>query len=276
MQTFEQVYKEKLKKQLEQFLDNPIIVSSDISYDPLIEDANAIVAVIKTGIGQASSRNDYDLIQTTFTVNFILDANNTQLLLGALTSLIWNYNGKWDTLTLNVWNVLIDKLQEKPYIFKPVFTTPVPVGGINKVKSATKTIDAVNVMFNISVGYSSNADLKPDDFTLIIDDVPFPIRAVRYDMTSAPAYEPINDLGEQFSTQELFSENIVFTFRLLKSLPGVDALQDILSDEFFGNDFLSRKELKLKRGNKEVGVQLTSLQEIYEAGTKIMLLTLSR
>src|SRR5690554_340552 len=161
MQTFEQVYKEKLKKQLEQFLDNPIIVSSDISYDPLIEDANAIVAVIKTGIGQASSRNDYDLIQTTFTVNFILDANNTQLLLGALTSLIWNYNGKWDTLTLNVWNVLIDKLEEKPYIFKPVFTTPVPVGGINKVKSATKTIDAVNVMFNISVGYSSNADMKP-------------------------------------------------------------------------------------------------------------------
>lgn len=276
MQTFEQVYKEKLKKQLEQFLDNPIIVSSDISYDPLIEDANAIVAVIKTGIGQASSRNDYDLIQTTFTVNFILDANNTQLLLGALTSLIWNYNGKWDTLTLNVWNVLIYKLQEKPYIFKPVFTTPVPVGGINKVKSATKTIDAVNVMFNISVGYSSNADMKPDDFTLIIDDVPFPIRAVRYDMTSAPAYEPINDLEEQFSTQELFSENIVFTFRLLKSLPGVDALQDILSDEFFGNDFLSGKDLKLKRGNKEVEVQLTSLQEIYEAGTKIMLLTLSR
>ncbi len=276
MQTFEQVYKEKLKKQLEQFLDNPIIVSSDISYDPLIEDANAIVAVIKTGIGQASSRNDYDLIQTTFTVNFILDANNTQLLLGALTSLIWNYNGKWDTLTLNVWNVLIDKLQEKPYIFKPVFTTPVPVGGINKVKSATKTIDAVNVMFNISVSYSSNVDLKPDDFTLIIDDAPFPIRAVRYDMASAPAYEPINDLGEQFSTQELFSENIVFTFRLLKSLPGVDALQDILSDEFFGNDFLSGKDLKLKRGNKEVEVQLTSLQEIYEAGTKIMLLTLSR
>jgi len=276
MQTFEQVYKEKLKKQLEQFLDNPIIVSNDINYDPLINDSDTIVAVIKTGIGQASSRNDYDLIQTTFTVNFILDANNTQLLLGALTSLIWNYNGKWDTLTLNIWNVLINKLQAKPYIFKPVFTTPVLVGGINKVKSATKTIDAVNVMFNISVGYSSNADMKPSKFELIVDGVSYPINAIRYNIASEPIYRPSTLKNKKFQNQGYVSENIVFSFTMLKALPGVDATHDLLSSQFYGDDFLSNKTLKLKQENNVVDIQTLSIEEVYENGSKVLVLTLMR
>ena len=69
--------KEKFKGQLAQFLaDKSIIVSNDISYEPLENDPNSLVTIIRTGAGLTSGRSGFDLINVTFNITLITASND--------------------------------------------------------------------------------------------------------------------------------------------------------------------------------------------------------
>ena len=68
MKTFEQVYKEKFKGQLEKFIDKPLRVTNDLNYRPLEDDPNEVAVIIRTGPGTRSSIAGYDLTSLTFTL----------------------------------------------------------------------------------------------------------------------------------------------------------------------------------------------------------------
>lgn len=277
MKTFEQKYKEKFKSQLAQFLiDKPITVSNDISYEPLENDANSLVAIIRTGAGLTSGRSGFDLINVTFNITLITASNDLQKVLGALTSLIWNYQGNWDSVELPIYNVTKNESENKTYIFKPVFTTPVVIGGEQEVKTASETLEVSSIVMAVTVGYSSNADMVPDSFELEIDEDKYPIYAIRYDMSSVPISNPSLIFGERFAEANITNDTITFNFSLLKTLPGVDPLVDILSAEFFGDEGLSSKTLKLHRGDEVVDIQTYQLTEVFENSSKIINLVLSR
>jgi hypothetical protein len=277
MQTFESQYKEKLKTQLAQFIpDKAITVSNDISYEPLEYDSNALVAIIRTGAGLTSGKSEYDLITVTFNISLITASNDLQKVLGALTSLIWNYQGKWDNVSIKIYNVASQSLEDKTYIFKPVFTTPVVIGGEQEVKIEGETLEVSNVIMSVTVGYSSNADMVPDSFDLEIDGTKYPINAIRYDHSSVPAYDVCLPESAEFVKHTFLNNVISFNFTMLKSLPGVDSLQDILSGEFFGANRLSGKTLRLWRGDVVANIQTYQLTEVFENGSKIINLVLSR
>lgn len=279
MKTFEQQFKVKFKEMLSNFIENEIVVSNDINYDPLVLNPDAVVAIITTGLGQTSSRNDYDLINTSFVVSFIVDANNLQKLLGSLTSLVWNFNGKWDNLTIPIWNLATKKLEDKTYIFKPIFTTPAPFGGTSKLQTRTKTIDVAMASFQITVGYSSNADIRPDKFDLEIDGIKYLINAIRYNIDSAPVYDSTLINGTDFAEHTFLSHNIIYTFTIMKSLKGIDPLQDLFESELFAHEsYLVNKNIRLHRysPNMFVSIQTFTLRYAYENGSKILILTLTR
>lgn len=277
MRTFEQKYKEKFREQLAQFvIDKPIIVSNDISYEPLENDANALVAIIRTGAGLTSGRSGFDLINVTFNITLITASNDLQKVLGALTSLVWNYQGNWDSVELPIYNVQTKNLEDRTYIFKPVFTTPVVIGGEQEVKVEGETLEVSSVVMSVTVGYSSNADMKPDNFELEIEGVKYPINAIRYDMSSVPVSDPSLPMGERFVKQNITNDTIAFNFSLLKTLPGVDPLIDVLTAEFFADVGLSSKNLRLYRGTDVVDIQTFQLTEVFENGSKIINLVLSR
>lgn len=281
MKTFEQVYKEKFKDMLANFVDNKIVVSNDISYKPLEYDADSIVTVIQTGLGQASTRNDYDLINTTFQLTFLLHANNLQMLLAALNSMIWNYNGKWEEIQVPIYVLSLETLQEKTYVYKPVFTTPTQIGGISKMAIEGRTINVVTVVMNIAVAYSSNADLKPDDFRLFVDGAPYAIFPIEYSITSMPSYDTSLSFND-FANQELLNETVVFVFTLQKRTGAVGTLANMLTADFFTNSsFFSNKPIKLRKYSNlttfvEVDIKSISIEEIYSSGTKLINLTLTR
>lgn len=277
MQTFESQYKEKLKTQLAQFIpDKPITVSNDISYETLEYDSNALVAIIRTGAGLTSGKSEYDLITVTFNISLITASNDLQKVLGALTSLIWNYQGKWDNVSIKIYNVASQSLEDKTYIFKPVFTTPVVIGGEQEVKIEEETLEVSTVIMAVTVGYSSNADMVPDSFNLEIDGTKYPINAIRYDYSSVPAYDVCLPENASFTKYTFLNDVISFNFTMLKSLPGVDSLQDILAGEFFGADRLSGKTLRLWRGDVVANIQTYQLTEVFENGSKVINLTLNR
>lgn len=277
MKTFEQKYKEKFKIQLAQFLiDKPITVSNDISYEPLENDANSLVAIIRTGAGLTSGRSGFDLINVTFNITLITASNDLQKVLGALTSLIWNYQGNWDSVELPIYNVTNEEVENRTYIFKPVFTTPIVLGGEQEVKTANETLEVSSIVMAVTVGYSSNADMVPDSFELEIDGEKYSINAIRYDMSSVPISNPSLIFGERFAKSNITNDTITFNFSLLKTLPGVDPLVDILTEEFFNAEGLSSKVLKLYRGEEVVDIQTFQLTEVFENGSKIINLVLSR
>lgn len=284
MQTFESVYKSKFKEQLTKFIDDEIIVSNDINIRPFSTNPDLLISVIKTGIGQASSRNEIDLVNTTINVNFLIQANKVQDLLGALTSLIWNFNGKWDELKIPIYDVNLSKLTEKTYIFKPVFTTPVIIGDLGTVASVKETITIASVVMSISLAYSSNVEAKGDKFWLRIqrDGIYnwLPINAIEYDMTYAPAYDSVPIEGNNFIEQVYLSETIIFRFTLLKKLPGVDLLQDVLTNQFLTNNPISKQDVKLRRydppNRQEVDIQKITIEERFVNSQKFIVLTLER
>jgi len=281
LKTFEQKYKEKFKIQLAQFLaqfliDKPITVSNDISYEPLENDPNSLVAIIRTGAGLTSGRSGFDLINVTFNITLITASNDLQKVLGALTSLIWNYQGNWDSVELPIYNVTNEEVENRTYIFKPVFTTPIVLGGEQEVKTANETLEVSSIVMAVTVGYSSNADMVPDSFELEIDGEKYSINAIRYDMSSVPVSNPSLIFGERFAKSNITNDTITFNFSLLKTLPGVDPLVDILTEEFFNAEGLSSKVLKLYRGEEVVDIQTFQLTEVFENGSKIINLVLSR
>jgi hypothetical protein len=129
---------------------------------------------------------------------------------------------------------------------------------------------------SVTVGYSSNADMKPDNFELEIEGVKYPINAIRYDMSSVPVSDPSLPVGERFVKQNITNDTIAFNFSLLKTLPGVDPLIDVLTAEFFADVGLSSKNLRLYRGTDVVDIQTFQLTEVFENGSKIINLVLSR
>lgn len=277
MRTFEQKYKEKFKSQLEQFLsDKPITVSNDISYEPLENDANALVAIIRTGAGLTSGRSGFDLINVTFNITLITASNDLQKVLGALTSLVWNYQGNWDSVELPIYNVKTKNLEDRTYIFKPVFTTPVVIGGEQEVKVEGETLEVSSVVMSVTVGYSSNADLQPESFELEIDGEKYAIKPIRYDIASICSATPAAVEGERFARQDITNDVVTFNFTLLKTLPGIDPLVDILANDFFADEGLSSKNLKLHKGEVCVDIQTYQITEVYENGSKIINLVLSR
>ncbi len=277
MKTFEQKYKEKFKIQLAQFLiDKPITVSNDISYEPLENDANSLVAIIRTGAGLTSGRSGFDLINVTFNITLITASNDLQKVLGALTSLIWNYQGNWDSVELPIYNVTNEEVENRTYIFKPVFTTPIVLGGEQEVKTANETLEVSSIVMAVTVGYSSNADMVPDSFELEIDGEKYSINAIRYDMSSVPVSDISPPIGERFAKSNITNDTITFNFSLLKTLPGVDPLIDVLTAEFFADVGLSNKKLRLYRGPDVVDIQTFQLTEVFENGSKIINLVLSR
>jgi len=277
LRTFEQKYKEKFREQLAQFVnDKPIIVSNDISYEPLENDANALVAIIRTGAGLTSGRSDYDLINLTFNITLITASNDLQKILGALASLIWNYQGNWDSVELPIYNVQTKNLEDRTYIFKPVFTTPVVVGGEQEVKVEGETLEVSSVVMSVTVGYSSNADLQPESFELEIDGEKYAIKPIRYDIASICSATPAVVEGERFARQDITNDVVTFNFTLLKTLPGIDPLVDILANDFFADEGLSSKNLKLHKDEVCVDIQTYQITEVYENGSKIINLVLSR
>ena len=257
-------------------IDKPIIVSNDISYEPLENDANALVAIIRTGAGLTSGRSGFDLINVTFNITLITASNDLQKVLGALTSLVWNYQGNWDSVELPIYNVKTKNLEDRTYIFKPVFTTPVVIGGEQEVRTANETLEVSSVVMSVTVGYSSNADLQPESFELEIDGEKYAIKPIRYDIASICSATPAAVEGERFARQDITNDVVTFNFTLLKTLPGIDPLVDILANDFFADEGLSSKNLKLHKGEVCVDIQTYQITEVYENGSKIINLVLSR
>lgn len=285
MQTFESVYKSKFKEQLTKFIDEDIIVSNDVNIRPFSNNADIVVAVIKTGVGQASSRNEIDLVNTTVNINFLVEANKMQRLLGALTSLRWNFNGKWDELKIPIYDVSQAKLVDKTYIFKPVFTTPVMMGDLGSVSSVKETITVASVVMSVSLGYSSNIEAKGDKFWLRVKPNGsyrwLPINYIESSLNYETVYEPVQIKGEAVARQKPLVENTIFTFTYLKALPGNDDLQDYLSEQFMTNgEAISNQNIKLRRhdlpNRQEIDIQKISIEERFVNSQKVLTLILER
>ncbi len=167
MTTFEQAYKAVLEGQLEEFITvNNVKVSNDINYKPLENDPTSVVAVIRTGPGTKSIMAGNDLTTTTFTVTLLCPANDLQTILAAINSLIWNYNGVWSSLSINIYNATTDVAGDRTFNYRPVFASPFQLGTQQDVKTANETIKVATILWSVTVGYSSTAEVKPSTYYL--------------------------------------------------------------------------------------------------------------
>lgn len=279
MKTFEQAYLSKLKTMLTKFIDKPISITNDLKYLPLNDDTNELAVIIKTGPGTKASKAGYDLTTLTFYVNMITDTNDVQLVLGALNNLILIYNAEADNLTIPVFNPKTNTLTDTVFYFKPIFSTPFIPGQAFNLRTKKATISAIDITLSITVGYSSNAAIAPDKYTLSIDSVDYPINFSRVEQVSAPAYEPESPTVtvDGLLEQHFINNVLTYNFTLLKQ--SNDALHQLLSAEFFKTnkvDFLSGKTLKLKKSGITVNIKAYTLTEIYENGATVIALTLTR
>lgn len=278
MKTFEQAYLSKFEAMLGEFTDKPINISNDIQYLPLETDPNELAVIIRTGPGTKASKAGYDLTTTTFYVNIIMDANDVQPVLGALASLTLIYNGEPDSLTIPVYNPKTGKLTDTTFYFKAVFSTAFIPGQAFNLRTRKATISAIDITMSITVGYSSTAAIFPDKYVLSIAGIDYPVNFSRVELSSAPAYEPESNNHESgYLKQYLLNNVLSYNFTILKQ--SNDALHTLLGSEFFKEDkdeFLSGKELKLKKGELTVNINTYAISEIYENGATVILLTLTR
>ncbi len=276
MVTFEKAYKDVFKNQLIQFTDKTITVSNDINYKPLEKDPDALVVIIKTGPGTKRNSATNDLTSVTFNINFIVNANDIQKILGALNSLIWNYNAVWSTVDIPVYDIATKELNTKTFTYYPTFTTPFLLGSVYDLKTANETIKAATLMMSATISYSSNASTEPEIYKLWINDTEYILNFERIESVSAPAYE-YNPINTEPFLQPIFLNNVItFNFVILKAKGGIDALHDLLHEEYFSNNLLSGNTLKLTQGATTINIKTYTLSEVYENGITVINLTLTR
>lgn len=277
MKTFEQVYKEKFKDQLEKFIDKPLRVTNDLNYRPLEDDPNEVAVIIRTGPGTRSSIAGYDLTSLTFYVDFIVAANAVQELLGALNNLTLYYNAVWDSVTIDIYNPSEDRNLATTFHFKPIFSTPFIQGNQFSLRTKQGTINAIAVNMSVTVGYASTAAVLPEQYKLRIDGKDYVINYDSRTVVDSPVYKQ-TDEGGKIIKQRLLSHVVTHTFVILRSAPGVDPLQDILVGNAYEQpaNMLSGKTLKLIRGNKVIDIQTYNITERYLNGASVLELTLTR
>lgn len=277
MKTFEQVYKEKFKGQLEKFIDKPLRVTNDLNYRPLEDDPNEVAVIIRTGPGIRSSIASYDLTSLTFYVDFIVAANSVQELLGALNNLTLYYNAVWDSVTIDIYNPGQDRNITTTFHFKPIFSTPFIQGNQFSLRTKQGTINAISVNMSVTVGYASNAAVLPETYKLRIDGRDYVINYDSRTVVDSPVYKQ-TDEGGKIIKQRLLSHVVTYTFVILRSAPGVDPLQDILVGNAYEQpaNMLSGNTLKLIRGNKVIDIQTYNITERYLNGASVLELTLTR
>lgn len=281
MKTFEQLYKDKFKTQLENILtDRNIYVSNDTKYKPLETDATGVVAVIKTGPGTRSSIAGYDLTTLTFNVNLVTQANALQTVLGSLNNLIANYNGVWDSVTIPIFDAATGVTTDTTFTYKPIFTTPFQLGSVFDLKISNETMKAVTILMSITTAYSSNAAAVPETYKLEIDGDMYDLNYVRVETNVNPTYDSFPTDGTSDLEKRLVTHVTTFNFTILKSKYGLDALHDLLHDECFKRSIymLSTKTMKLYRGTAGlvVDIQTYIISEVSENGSTIINLTLAR
>ena len=278
MKTFEQAYLAKFEAMLGKFTDKPISITNDIQYLPLEDDPNELAVIIRTGPGTKASKAGYDLTTTTFYVNLITDANDVQSILGALNNLTLLYNAEPGHLTIPIFNPKTNKLTDTTFYYKAIFSTAFIPGQAFNLRTKKATISAIDITMSITVGYSSTAAIFPDEYILSIAGIDYPLNFSRVELSSAPAYEAASDNHESgYLKQYLLNNVLSYNFTILKQ--SNDALHTLLGNEFFKEDkdeFLSGKELKLKRGGLTVNINTYTISEIYENGATVILLTLTR
>jgi hypothetical protein len=281
LKTFEQLYKEKFRVQLENILtDRNIYVSNDLKYKPLETDATGVVVVIKTGPGTRSSIAGYDLTTLTFNVNLVTQANALQTVLGALNNLIANYNGVWDSVTIPIFDAATGVTTDTTFTFKPVFTTPFQLSGVFDLKISNETMKAVTILMSVTTSYSSNAAAIPETYKLEIDGDMYDLNYISVESTVNPTYDGYPVDGTSEITKKLVAHVTTFNFTILKAKYGLDALHDLLHDECFKRSIymLSGKTLKLYRGTAGLSadIQTYTISEVSENGSTVINLTLSR
>jgi len=278
MKTFEQVYKEKLKEQINKFIDKPVILSNDINTKPLEDNPNELAVIIRTGPGVKSSLSKYDLTTVTFYIDIITVANDVQMVLGAINNLILLHNASWDNVTIPIYDPNEKTTTDTRFSYKPIFSTPFIPGQQFNLRTKSATITAIAITMSVTVGYASNAAVEPSTFKLKINGTEYNLKYERYEITNNPVYEPAAQIGERVLTQRFINNIVTYNFTLLKSAANVDNLHDILSADAMANvdEMLTTKKLQLSLGTKTVDINTYSISEIYQDGATVIVLTLTR
>lgn len=270
--TFEQAFKNYLLTNLKEYITTKdIVVANDINHRPLEKDANSILAIVGTGFGDKLTTSNGNYTTTSFTINFLFDANDLQSVLSGLQNFI-------DTENAVFKEVLLDN---DTYVYKPIFTSPYPIGGLNEVistndKGQKLSLKIVNVVLNVNVAYSSDIDFKPNVYKLTIGATEYTINGIdSYSNVSAPNYEQIQYLNEKFGRHLKLTNITTFSFTLIASKE--DALHTLLLNDFTSTNPISSSVLKLKKDSETaIDISTINITETWANGAKVITLLLGR
>lgn len=265
MQSFEQVYKNVLKEDLENLLQRKVFITNDISYRPLEQDKSSVVAVIKSAQGTKSSVPSYDLNTLPLNTYFIVEANYLQEFIGALNGYIKVHNGRAKTIELN----------EQLSYYRAIYNNPTPVGSTFDLQAPNKTFKAVMVLLTGSIVHSSNVLLDQFIPVLKIGTVEYPMNyLLRCEFTMQPVVDPVAIVGDRFSKKTIINLETTYLFTLLSV--NDDDLSELLYSLYLDEviDF-SEIYLKIEEG-PFVKIQSLQVYYVWESGVASYNLTLVR
>lgn len=266
---------EELNKKLEtEYVE--ITLSSNNLYRPLEKDADEIAMIVRTGNASQSHVQGYDLNTLPFTVSFTVNEKHVTALLEALTAISLNENGKSGEMD-------IDGVSSK---YKVIYNTPYMTGGPYDIRSCANnrptTVKAVNIIWFMTITYSSNAIIELPKFELGIGSVVYEIDfLINYSAVMNPVYDGNLISGGKYMKQDAIALNKSFVFTILKASPNVSELQDLLmSDLETSADSLANSELSLRKtveGNTtNIPISTINVSYSFEGNAGVIILTLGR
>lgn len=261
MQTFEKSYKAVLLEQLKEAMPNrKIYVSNDLHYKPLENDPNGVVAIIQTGMGTKSAISGYDMNTVPVVINFIIQANYLQELLGALDGIAKENNGMFSEAHYN----------NEQHYYKTVYATAYPIGAPFDMRTKTDIVRVMTVNWTLTLTYSSNAIIEPSTFKLRVGSTDYDIKYItRYEISSQPNKEQTQYRHDSRISQLLSSYSTVCSLVLLKV--SEDSFQTLLRADSIGkSSVLSNNALKLIIDGDVIDIANHTVTEIYENNASVL------
>ncbi len=284
MATFESVFADLLQNELEERLkietldedenvveteETNVIISNDVQWHPLNDDANSVGIVLRGGNETKSEVLDYDLNTLMLTATIFVKSNNIQRIISACNEIAAADNAVLKTLTVN----------GIEYNYKGIYSTPYVVGSPYELRTKSGTIKAINAIWAINISYSTKGIIEQPNAKLIINDTEYSVNYIaRYEGASTLNSEPYQAEERKTLYYSPRSHTYTYHFVLQCVKNGLNTLQDKLERVIMGIDTVSSVSLKYYIGTSAatIPMQTWTISKVWEGGSAAIDIILSR